>query len=152
MTTSLYPERYFDEFEVGEKFVSPEATLTREECLDFARRYDPQPFHLDDEAAAASVFRKLSASGWHTAAIAMRLVVDSGFMRGPGLFGVGIDELRWLAPVYPDDTLHVEGAIVELTPNSAGKRFGLIRIATRVINQNGICVMSYIANLSARMR
>ena len=150
--TTLYPERYFGEFAVGEKFVTPQMTLTREECLEFAKRWDPQPFHLDDAAAAASIFRKLSASGWHTAAAAMRLLVDSGFMRGPGLFGVGIDELRWLAPVYPDDTLHVEGEIIELIPNRAGKRFGLMRIDTRVINQNGVCVMSYIANLSARMR
>jgi acyl dehydratase len=147
-----YPERYFDELAVGDRFVTGEIPLTRETCLDFARRYDPQPFHLDDRAAAASIFGRLVASGWQTAAVTMRLVVDSGYMRGPGILGVGVDELRWSAPVYPGDVLHVEAEILELTTNPRGKRFGRMRVRLQTFNQNRECVMTQIANLSVAMR
>lgn len=93
-----YPERYFDEGSVGDIFVTGEMTLTREECLEFARRYDPQPFHVNDAAGEASIFGGLAASGWLTGAATMRLIVDSGVMRGPGILGAGVDDLRWLAP------------------------------------------------------
>jgi len=147
-----YPERFFDDWHVGDRFVSGEATLSREECLDFARRYDPQQFHLDDAAAAASIFRALAASGWLTAALTMRLIVESGVMRGTGVIGAGVDELRWLAPVYPGDTLHVESEVVDLVPNPEGKRFGRMRVRNVTINQHGVAVMSQIANLTVSKR
>jgi acyl dehydratase len=147
-----YPERYFEDFSVGDRFVTGEATLSRSDCLDFARRYDPQPFHLTDEAAEASLFGKLSASGWMTAAVAMRLAIESGFLRGPGMVGAGIDHLRWLAPVYPGDTLHAEGEILELAPSAAGKRHGRLRLRMRTLNQHGTCVMEHTATLSVSMR
>jgi len=147
-----HPERFFDDWRVGDTFVTGECTVTREECLDFARRYDPQAFHLDDAAAQASMFGRLVASGWLTAALAMRLIVDSGAMRATGILGTGIDELRWTAPVYPGDALHVEGEVIELTPNPDGKRFGRMRIRCAALNQRGERVLTQIANLTARMR
>lgn len=150
--SDAYPERFFDEWKLGDAFVTGDHTLTREECLDFARRYDPQPFHLDDAAAQASIFGGLAASGWLTAAITMRLIVDSGVMRGPGILGAGIDDLRWLAPVCPGDTLHVEGEVIALISDPGGKRFGRMRVRLITFNQRGERVMNQIANLSAMMR
>ncbi len=98
------------------------------------------------------MFRKLAASGWQTAAITMGLIVRSGFLRGPGVLGIGIDDLRWLAPVYPGDTLHVEGEVVDLIADAAGKRRGRMRAQIYTINQDNVRVMSYIANLSVIMR
>ena len=147
-----YPERFFDEWNVGDRFVTGETTLTRHECLSFALRYDPQPFHVDDAAGKASIFGGLAASGWLTGAVTTRLIVDSGVMRGPGLLGAGIDELRWLAPVYPGDTLHVEGEVIDLVPNRDGKRFGRMRFRLDTFNQHGTRVMSQVANLSTIMR
>jgi acyl dehydratase len=143
-----YPLRFFEDFKVGDRFVSAQATLTREECLAFARSYDPQPFHLDDAAAESSMFGRLSASGWQTAAVTMRLIVESGFLRGTGVLGTGIDELRWLAPVYPGDTLRVESEIVELVPDAREKPRGRMRIRVDVYNQENVRVMSHVANLT----
>jgi acyl dehydratase len=147
-----YPERYFEDFRVGDKFTTPSASLSREESIEFARAYDPQPFHLEDAAAEASLFRKLAASGWLTTAITMGLIVRSGFLRGPAVLGIGIDDLRWLAPVYPGDTLRVEGEVLELIGDTAGKRRGRMRVQIDTINQDNVRVMSYVANLSVIMR
>jgi acyl dehydratase len=152
MNGARYPERYFDEWNLGDRFVTGSAAITREEALEFAQRYDPQPFHLDDAAGAASVFGGLAASGWMTGAVTMRLIVDSGVMRGPGILGAGIDDLRWLAPVYPGDVLRVEGEVIGLSPNPNGKRLGRMRVRLVTINQDGTPVMTQIANLSAVMR
>ena len=143
---------YLEDFRLGEKFTTAEATLTREECLAFAKAYDPQPFHLDEDAAKNSLFKRLSASAWLTLAVAMRLIVQSGFLRDNGIIGAGADEVRFLAPVYPGDTLRVESEIVEIIPAPPGKRFGRIRTQNRVLNQNGICVISYMPNLTVPMR
>ena len=109
---------YFEDLEVGRETVFGHYDVTREEVLDFARKYDPQPFHLSDEAAAKTYFGRLSASGWHTCAMTMaviaRHVVEE---EQAGLGSPGIDELRWLKPVYPGDTLTVRGRIVEKTPS-----------------------------------
>jgi acyl dehydratase len=143
-----YPERYFDDFKVGDTFTTESVTLRSAESLEFAERYDPQPFHLDEEAGRASLFRRLAVSGWQTAAVTMRLIVRSGYLRGPGVIGTGIDELRWLAPVYPGDTLRVGGEILELLPDAAGKRRGRMRSRIHTYNQDNVEVMTYIANLS----
>lgn len=145
-------QRYLEDFSVGDRFVTAEATLSREECIAFARAYDPQPFHLDDEAAARSIFKRLSASAWLTLGVAMRLVVQSGFLKETGILGVAMDEMRFLAPVYPGDSLHVESEILELTQPASGKRFGRMRIRQRVMNQDGVCVVSYIPNVSVELR
>ncbi|MDQ2864709.1 MAG: hypothetical protein M3R51_00640 [Candidatus Eremiobacteraeota bacterium] len=92
------PLRYFDDFTIGEKFETAPATLSESDTIAFAERYDPQPFHLDAGAARESVFRDLTASGWQTAAMTMRSVVDTGILRATGIIGTGIDELRWFAP------------------------------------------------------
>lgn len=144
--------QYLEEFSVGEKFVTAEHTLTREECLAFARSYDPQPFHLDDEAAKTTLFKRLSASAWLTMAVAMRLIVQSGFLRENGIIGAGTDEVRFLAPVYPGDILRVESEIIEIVPPAAGKRFGRVRALNRVLNQEGTCVISFMPNLTVPSR
>ncbi len=147
-----YPERYFDEFILGDTFETEPFTLSEKESLAFAHLYDPQPFHLDAQAAAASPFHELVASGWHTAAITMRLVVSSGVLRATGVIGTGIDDLRWLAPVVPGDTLHVRGEVIEKLPWPGKNERGTMRVRLHTINQSGIVVMSQIANIMMQTR
>ena len=146
-----HPE-YFDDFKVGDSFVTDTFTVTRQESIDFARMYDPQPFHLDDAAGKASMFKRLATSGWHTAAIIMRLIVRAGFLRKTGILGTGIDELRWLAPVFPGDTLHVNGEVISLEPDPKGRPFGRMRVQLHAINQDDVRVMTEIANLTVATR
>lgn len=149
---SALEHRYLEDFSVGDTFVTAPYTLTREECLAFARSYDPQPFHLDDEAAKDSLFKRLAASAWLTMGVAMRLIVQSGFLRDSGIIGTGADELRFLAPVYPGDTLRVESEIIEIVPPAPGKRFGRLRTLNRVLNQDGRCVLSFMPSLTVPTR
>lgn len=135
--------RYFEDLEVGAETDFGSYEVTREEVLDFARKYDPQPFHLSDEAAAKTHFGRLAASGWHTCAMTMAVIVES-MSRGEGQAGLGspgVDELRWLKPVYPGDTLHVRGRIVEKTPSRSKPHLGTFRTQTTVANQDGVPVM-----------
>ena len=109
-------DEWFDDLAVGMRFKSQEKVVTREDIKRFASEFDPQPYHLDEAAAQEATFKGLAASGWHTAAIAMRLAVEvRPFGRHP-LLGLGVDELRWLAPVRPGDKLHIEGEVIELNP------------------------------------
>ena len=135
---------YFEDLEVGRETYFGSYEVTREEVLEFARKYDPQPFHLSDEAAAKTYFGRLSASGWHTCAMTMG-VVARHFMKGEqaGLGSPGIDELRWLRPVYPGDTLHVSGEILEKTPSRSNPDIGSFRTRTTVVNQDGVKVLSF---------
>src|SRR4051812_38339091 len=106
--------RYFEDLEIGAETDFGTYHVTRDEVLEFARKYDPQPFHLSDEAAARTHFGRLSASGWHTAAMTMAVIARKvGEENQAGLGSPGIDELRWLKPVYPGDTLHVRGTILD---------------------------------------
>ena len=148
----MIEQEYFDDFKVGDSFVTDSFTVTREESIDFARMYDPQPFHLDEAAGKASIFKRLAASGWHTAAIIMRLIVRAGFLRRTGILGTGVDELRWLAPVFPGDALHVTGEIISLEPDPKGRPFGKMRVQLYALNQDNVCVMSEIANLTVAKR
>ena len=107
----------FHDLAVGMRFKSQEKVVTREDIKRFASEFDPQPYHLDEAAAERTPLKGLAASGWHTAAIAMRLAVDLHPFGPHPLFGLGVDELRWLAPVRPGDRLHLEGEVVELTPS-----------------------------------
>lgn len=144
---------YFEDVEVGGTSVMGSYAVTREEVLEFARKYDPQPFHLSDEAAAKTHFGRLSASGWHTAAMTMaviaRWVVET---EQAGLGSPGIDELRWTKPVYPGDTLTVTGEVVEKTPSRSKPEIGSIRTATTVTNQNDEVVMRYVSIVLMRRR
>jgi acyl dehydratase len=132
---------WFDDLILGMRFKSPEKRVTREEIRRFASEYDPQPYHLDEEAAERSIFGGLAASGWHTAAMAMRLIVDTRPFGPHPLLGVGVDELRWLAPVRPDDVIHLEGEVVELIP-SRSKPQGIVRVKWTAYNQRGEPVYS----------
>src|SRR5439155_19897157 len=110
-------ELYFEDFHVGDRFRSSEYTMTESEMIEFARRFDPQPFHIDPEAAKRSVFGGLIASGWHTAAIAMRLRTQSEIRVAGGMIGMGVDELRWPRPVRSGDTIHLETEVIETRPS-----------------------------------
>ena len=138
---------FLEDFVVGETFETLSYVITAEESVAFARAYDPQPLHLDAGDAARGIFGELTSSGWQTAAVTMRLVVDSGEMRETGIIGTGIDELRWLAPVKPGDTLHVRGEIVAATHSRHRSDRGTLRVALKTVNQDGVIVMSQIANL-----
>ncbi len=143
---------YYEDFVIGDGYVTSPYFLSEEESLTFARAYDPQSFHLDAKAAESSFFRRLVSSGWQTAAITMRLIVDHGTLRESGVIGTGIDELRWLAPVVPGDTLRVRSRIIEKAPWPGGKRRGIVRFRVETINQDDVVVMSQIANCIVPMR
>ena len=137
---------YLDDIRSGMKRSFGRYEVTREEVLDFARKYDPQPFHLSDEAAAKTHFKRLAASGWHSCAMTMavmaRHVVDQ---EQASLGSPGIDELRWLKPVYPGDTLHVNSRIVELRPSRSKPDLGSFRSEVTVTNQDGVAVLRFIS-------
>jgi len=136
--------KYFEDFEVGEESVFGHYDVTREEILEFARKYDPQPFHLSDEAAAKTHFGRLAASGWHTTAMTMSVVVGHITKdKQAGLGSPGVDELRWLRPVHPGDRLTVRGKVLEKTPSRSRPEIGTIRTRTIVSNQDGVDVMSF---------
>jgi acyl dehydratase len=138
---------YYDDLAVGQIFSTATLRVNAEEIKAFARQFDPQPFHLDDEAAKATMFGGLAASGWHTAALLMRLIVESGPPIAGGILGSGIDELRWLRPVRPGDELHVQCEVVEMRPSASRPSQGWVRMRNTVIAQDGVAVMSMIANL-----
>src|SRR6476620_10008998 len=147
------PMIYFEDLVIGAETEFGSYEVTREEVLEFARKYDPQPFHLSDEAAAKTHFGRLAASGWHTAAMTMaviaRRVVDD---EQAGLGSPGIDELRWKKPVYPGDTLHVSGKMLEKTPSRSRPDMGSFRTQTTVTNQHGEVVMTFISIVLMRRR
>ena len=136
--------KYFDDIAVGDQTEFGHYDVTREEVLEFARKYDPQPFHLSDEEAAKTHFGRIAASGWHTCAMTMaviaRFVVKD---EQAGLGAPGVDELRWLKPVYPGDRLTVRGEVIEKIPSRSKPQIGVIRTQTLVSNQDGVDVMSF---------
>src|SRR5919107_5895094 len=131
--------RYFEDLEIGAETEFGTYDVARDEVLEFAHKYDPQPFHLSDEEAAKTHFGRLSASGWHTAAMTMAVIARRVVgERQAGLGSPGIDEVRWEKPVYPGDTLHVRGKIVEKTPSRSKPGIGSFRTETTVSNQDGV--------------
>lgn len=140
--------RFFEDYEIGSVERFGHYAVTREEVIEFAARYDPQPFHLDDAAAAANpIFGRLAASGWHTAAMAMRMLVDQGSKAGQYSMGSpGVDELKWIKPVYPGDTLHMQVEVIGKTAPRTRPDIGFVKFRTTVFNQHGEPVMRQIAN------
>ena len=144
---------YWDDIAVGAETLFGHYEVTREEVLEFARKYDPQPFHLDDDAAARTHFGRIAASGWHTCAMTMAVIARHVVATDQaGLGSPGVDELRWLKPVYPGDRLTVSGKVVEATPSRSKPGIGSIRTATEVTNQDGVPVMRYNSIVLMRRR
>ncbi|MCB1912246.1 MAG: MaoC family dehydratase [Zoogloeaceae bacterium] len=142
----MYQNHWFEDFSVGARFVSQGCTVTESAIIDFAFRYDPQPFHLDAGAAARSPYGGLIASGFQTIALCFRLFIQSGIIIESSIGSPGLDELRWLAPVRPEDTLHTEVEVLELKPSRSKPDRGIVRMRYEAINQRGEKVLSFIAN------
>ena len=134
--------RYFDDFSPGDRFASRGVTFTEADIIDFALRYDPQPFHIDVEAAARSQYGGLIASGFHTLSQSFRMMLQQGIFAECSMGSPGMDELRWLAPVRPGDTLHMEGEVIEARPSSSKPDRGIVKVDYRAVNQRGETVMS----------
>jgi acyl dehydratase len=139
-------KRFFEDFAAGDVSETARYKITPEEAFAFAKAYDPQSFHLDAAAAETSFFKKLVISGWQTAAITMRLLVDLRKAEGGELIGMGVDELRWTAPVAPGDELHVRSEVVDTKTWPGGKPRGIVRFRNETINQDEVVVMTHIAN------
>jgi acyl dehydratase len=145
--SSSMSERYLEDFAVGQKFASGRLRVAPERIKAFAAEFDPQPFHLDEAAARESIFQGLAASGWHTAALTMRLLVESELKPAGGIIGAGFDEFRWPRPVRPGDELHVESEILEVRPSQSRPAQGMIKVRTTTVNQNGEAVQVFVGNL-----
>ena len=144
---------YLEDLEVGRKASFGSYHVTREEVLAFARQYDAQPFHLSDEAAAQTHFGRIAASGWHTCAMTMAMIVENlGADPQAGLGLPGVDELRWLKPVYPGDTLRVESEIMEVTPSRSKPDIGSFRTLVTVFNQDDVAVLTFTSIVLMRRR
>lgn len=141
-------ERYLEDFEVGQAFSSSRRILVDEQRIKaFAAEFDPQPFHLDDAAARDTIFRGLAASGWHTAAITMRLLIESDLKPAGGIVAAGFDEFRWPRPVRPGDELSVESEILEVRASKSRPDQGVVKVRTTTLNQNGDSVQVCVGNL-----
>lgn len=136
---------YLEDIAVGDKFTSKPLTVDEAEIKEFAGRFDPQPFHLDNEAAKDTLFRGLAASGWHTAALSMRLIVGSVPIHN-GVVGAGV-ELAWPTPTRPGDTLHVESTIIAITPSKSKPGQAIVTCQSDTLNQAGACVQRLTAKL-----
>ena len=132
---------YFEDFAVGEVFELGSTTVSEAEIVAFAQEYDPQPFHVDRAAAERSMFGGIIASGWHTCALTMRLMVDGMLARGASLGSPGIEQLRWTKPVRPGDTLSARVVVLEVQASQSKPDRGTVRIRTEVTNQAGEQVM-----------
>jgi acyl dehydratase len=145
-------QRYLEDYPPGAVALYGPIVVDEAEVVDFARRYDPQPFHIDRAAAAKSPFGGLIASGWHTAAMMMRVLVDRYFSPVAGLGSPGIDELRWTAPVRPGDRLYVKVTVLDARRSASKPDRGLVRLATEVLNEQGIPAMTMKAMSLVRAR
>jgi acyl dehydratase len=144
-------ELYLDDLHVGQRFNSGSYVMEAARIKEFAAEFDPQPFHLEEAAAEASVFKGLAASGWHTAAAAMRLLVTGGLPFASGIVGLG-GEIAWPKPTRPGDTLHVESEIVEITPSSSKPHQGIVTVRGTMFNQNQEAVYVLTAKLLVSRR
>jgi len=144
--------RYFEDFQVGQVHELGSYVVSREEILAFARQYDPQPFHLDDEAGRQSIFGSIIASGWQTAAICHRLLVESLLKSSASMGSPGLDELRWLLPVKPGDTISASIEVLAVTPSRSKPDRGSLKTRMEVRNQRGEVVMTETASVLFRRR
>jgi acyl dehydratase len=140
-------ERYLEDFAVGQTFGSGSVRIDEDRIKSFAAEFDPQPFHLDAAAAQQTIFRGLAASGWHTAAVTMRLLVESEFRPAGGVVGAGFDDIHWPRPVRPGDELRIESEVLEVRPSKSRPALGLIKLRTTTLNQNGEAVQVSVGNL-----
>lgn len=145
--------KHFEDLEIGARASFGRYEVTREEVTEFAAKYDPQPFHLDDEAAAATHFGRLSASGWHTCAMTMRMLVENMHSaKQAGLGSPGIDELRWRRPVFPGDTLRCESEVIDKRRSKSRPEMGLFKSRIQVFNQSDDVVLEMVSNGLIRVR
>ena len=145
-------EFYFEDFHIGQMFHSTgSAKVTAEEIKEFGQKYDPQPFHLDEAAGEGSFFKGLAASGWLTAAIVMRLRVESIRVFG-GMIGAGVEEMRWTEPVRPGDTLRTEIEVVGVRQSTSRKNYGIVRTRTLAFNQRDEVVLRSTVNFLAPLK
>ena len=138
---------YLEDFQVGQQWTSESVTVTAEEIKTFAAQFDPQVFHLDETQAEHTFFRGLAASGWHTAAITMRLLVGCGMKPAAGTIGAGVDDLKWPLAVRPGDTLHLEVEVLEIKSSRSKPERGIVRVQMRTLNQHGQAVQTCTANV-----
>ncbi|WP_372342302.1 MaoC family dehydratase [Paraburkholderia aspalathi] len=143
----LNKQRYLEDFAVGQTFGSGRLRIDKERVLAFAAEFDPQPFHLDEAAARHSIFGGLAASGWHTAAVTMRLMIETELKPAGGFIGAGLDECRWPRPVRPGDELRVECEVIEVRPSKSRPEQGLIKLRTTTLNQDDEAVLVHVVNM-----
>jgi|SRR5579859_4114694 len=136
--------RYFEDFQVGNTFDLGKISVTEEEIIGFAQQFDPQPFHVDPELAKDSIFGGLVASGWHTTALFMRLLVDGLLQETVSMGSPGVDEVRWLKPVHPDDVLHGRFTVLECTPSRSRANMGVVRSKSELFNQQDQLVLTVV--------
>ncbi len=135
--------RYFEDFKVGDSFDLGSRSVTKDEILDFARQFDPQPFHIDEVLAKDSIYGGLIASGWHTASMTMRLLADGILVDAAGMGSPGLDELRWLKPVRPDDTLSARMEVLSARASESKPDRGVVNSLIQVTNQKGETVLTW---------
>jgi acyl dehydratase len=138
---------HLEDFSVGQTFRSGTAAVDPDRLKAFAAEFDPQPFHMDEAAARHSLFGRLVASGWHTAAITMRLLVDGEMKVAGGSIGAGVEEMKWPRPVYPGDVLRVESEVLEVRPSRSNPERGIVRVRSTTLNQDDEPVMIQTAAL-----
>lgn len=145
-------QRYLEDFGAGQKFSSGRLAIDAERVRSFAAEFDPQPFHLEEDAARGTIFRGLAASGWHTAAMTMRLLVESELRPAGGVIGMGFDEFRWPNPARPGDTLHLDIEVLEVRASKSRPDQGVIKVRITTLNQNDQPVQLAVGNLLVRSR
>lgn len=143
---------FFNDLRLGTRWISQPVPISQAEIIDFATRFDPQPYHVDPAAAALGPFGGLIASGWHLAALTMRQIVEAEPFGASPVLGLGVDELRWLRPVRPGDVLRMSGEIVELRPSKSKPDRGTVRSRIEITNQADEIVMSYLTSTQLPVR
>lgn len=139
--------RYLDDLTPGDRFTGGPVTVTEGDVVAFAQRFDPQPFHTDPAAAAATLFKGLAASGWHTAALTMSMIVGGDTRLAGGIVGLGVEELAWPTATRPGDVLRIENEVVEVRPSTTNPTRGTVRMRTTTFNQNDAVVQRMTATL-----
>jgi acyl dehydratase len=140
-------QRYLEDFAAGQVYGTGWLRIDSERIRSFAAEFDPQPYHLDDDAARATIFAGLAASGWHTAAVTMRLMVDGDLKPAGGIIGLGFEEFRWPKPVRPGDELRVESEVLDVRPSKSRPDQGLVKLRNTTFNQNGEAVQITVGSL-----